>query len=266
MGRQSFRRPGGRRNNLPFPSGWDRNSIPAGAWWRYRPGGHPAGPLPLAGRQPDRVVPRRRAHPRPGAARMAKGETDLADAPASRTHGFSRPVETIDTSPTISDTMKTTTCYMCACRCGIRVHLKDGRIRYIEGNPDHPVNHGVLCGKGSAGIMNHYSPARLHQAPAAHRRARRRRLPRDRVGGGAGARHQMAGRHPRHASRASWRCSPAATRASPSPAGGPSSSALPTSPHMAASAPSTWRPAACTPSAAASGSSASRTGSAPNTC
>ena len=57
--------------------------------------------------------------------------------------------------------MKTTTCYMCACRCGIRVHLKDGRIRYIEGNPDHPVNHGVLCGKGSAGIMNHYSPARL---------------------------------------------------------------------------------------------------------
>ena len=50
---------------------------------------------------------------------------------------------------------------MCACRCGIRVHLKDGRIRYIDGNPDHPVNKGVLCGKGSAGIMNHYSPARL---------------------------------------------------------------------------------------------------------
>ena len=52
---------------------------------------------------------------------------------------------------------------MCACRCGIRVHLKDGRIRYIEGNPDHPVNKGVLCGKGSAGIMNHYSPARLNK-------------------------------------------------------------------------------------------------------
>jgi len=85
----------------------------------------------------------------------------LADAAASRTSGFASPVETVDTSPMISDTMKTTTCYMCACRCGIRVHLKDGRIRYIEGNPDHPVNHGVLCGKGSAGIMNHYSPARL---------------------------------------------------------------------------------------------------------
>jgi len=57
--------------------------------------------------------------------------------------------------------VKTTTCYMCACRCGINVHLKDGRIRYIEGNPDHPVNKGVLCAKGSAGIMQHYSPARL---------------------------------------------------------------------------------------------------------
>ena len=50
---------------------------------------------------------------------------------------------------------------MCACRCGINVHLRDGKVRYIEGNRDHPVNQGVLCGKGSAGIMQHYSPARL---------------------------------------------------------------------------------------------------------
>ena len=50
---------------------------------------------------------------------------------------------------------------MCACRCGIDVHLKDGKIRYIEGNRDHPVNRGVLCAKGSAGIMQHYAPARL---------------------------------------------------------------------------------------------------------
>ena len=59
------------------------------------------------------------------------------------------------------DEVKTTTCYMCACRCGIRVHLKEGRVRYIDGNPKHPVNHGVICAKGSAGIMQHYSPARL---------------------------------------------------------------------------------------------------------
>src|SRR3546814_13651180 len=69
--------------------------------------------------------------------------------------------EVVDPSPPVSDAVKYTTCYMCACRCGIKVHLKDGRIRYIEGNRDHPVNKGVLCAKGSAGIMNHYSPARL---------------------------------------------------------------------------------------------------------
>lgn len=69
-----------------------------------------------------------------------------------------RPVET---SPHVSDEVRRTTCYMCACRCGINVHLRDGKVRYIEGNRDHPVNRGVLCAKGSAGIMQHYSPARL---------------------------------------------------------------------------------------------------------
>ncbi|MEP6483625.1 MAG: molybdopterin oxidoreductase family protein [Rudaea sp.] len=61
----------------------------------------------------------------------------------------------------VGDDVKTTTCYMCACRCGIKVHMKDGRIRFIQGNAAHPVNKGVLCAKGSAGIMQQYSPARL---------------------------------------------------------------------------------------------------------
>jgi anaerobic selenocysteine-containing dehydrogenase len=69
--------------------------------------------------------------------------------------------ERVARSPKVSDEIKTTTCYMCACRCGIKVHLRDGRIRYIEGNRDHPINKGVLCAKGASGIMQHYSPARL---------------------------------------------------------------------------------------------------------
>jgi anaerobic selenocysteine-containing dehydrogenase len=69
--------------------------------------------------------------------------------------------ETVDTSPEVTDETAYTTCYMCACRCGIKVHLQDGKVRYIEGNKSHPVNKGVLCAKGSAGIMQHYSPARL---------------------------------------------------------------------------------------------------------
>jgi anaerobic selenocysteine-containing dehydrogenase len=74
----------------------------------------------------------------------------------------------LDLSPRVSDEIRRTTCYMCACRCGINVHLREGddgqpRVAYIEGNRDHPVNKGVLCAKGSAGIMQHYSPARLRQ-------------------------------------------------------------------------------------------------------
>ncbi|MDH5572747.1 MAG: molybdopterin oxidoreductase family protein [Gammaproteobacteria bacterium] len=57
--------------------------------------------------------------------------------------------------------VRNTTCYMCACRCGIRVTLRDGEVRYIQGNPDHPLNKGVMCAKGASGIMKQYSPARL---------------------------------------------------------------------------------------------------------
>lgn len=74
--------------------------------------------------------------------------TDYASSPAA-------PDSRIET--------KNTTCYMCACRCGIRVSLRDGEIRYIQGNPDHPINKGVICAKGAAGIMKQYSPARLTQ-------------------------------------------------------------------------------------------------------
>jgi anaerobic selenocysteine-containing dehydrogenase len=67
----------------------------------------------------------------------------------------------LNTSPKVSDEIRQTTCYMCACRCGINVHMKDGKVAYIEGNRDHPVNKGVLCAKGSAGIMQVNAPSRL---------------------------------------------------------------------------------------------------------
>jgi len=55
------------------------------------------------------------------------------------------------------------TCYMCACRCGIKLTLEGNQVRFIQGNRDHPVNQGVLCAKGSAGIMKQLSPAKLHK-------------------------------------------------------------------------------------------------------
>jgi len=69
--------------------------------------------------------------------------------------------------PAAPTEVKCTTCYMCACRCGIRVHLRQGEngpeVRYIDGNPAHPINQGVICAKGSSGIMKQVSPARLTQ-------------------------------------------------------------------------------------------------------
>ncbi len=72
----------------------------------------------------------------------------------------------LNLSPKVSDEVKQTTCYMCACRCGITVHLKANpagelKVAYIEGNKNHPVNKGVLCAKGSAGIMQINAPSRL---------------------------------------------------------------------------------------------------------
>jgi len=62
-------------------------------------------------------------------------------------------------------TVARTTCCMCACRCGIDVHVMQTegvpRVRHIEGNRDHRIDRGVLCAKGSAGIVTRYSPSRL---------------------------------------------------------------------------------------------------------
>ncbi len=79
------------------------------------------------------------------------------------THRPAKATNHVSLSPHVADEVKATTCYMCACRCGIQVYVKNDKIRYIEGNPNHPVNRGVLCAKGSAGIMQHYSPARLRK-------------------------------------------------------------------------------------------------------
>src|SRR5260221_12285009 len=74
---------------------------------------------------------------------------------------FGRSAKRVETSRKIGDSVTTSPCYMGPCRCGIKVHTRDGRVRYIEGNRNHPVNRGVLCAKGSAGAMTQYSPARL---------------------------------------------------------------------------------------------------------
>ena len=66
-------------------------------------------------------------------------------------------------TPAATRRVEYSTCYMCACRCGIAVTLENDELRFIQGTRDHPVNQGVLCAKGSAGIMKQHSPAKLRK-------------------------------------------------------------------------------------------------------
>ena len=44
----------------------------------------------------------------------------------------------------------TTICPYCAVGCGQIVSVSNGRVINIEGDPDHPINEGSVCSKGSA--------------------------------------------------------------------------------------------------------------------
>lgn len=44
----------------------------------------------------------------------------------------------------------TTICPYCGVGCGIIIATQDGKVINAEGDPDHPINEGALCSKGSA--------------------------------------------------------------------------------------------------------------------
>jgi anaerobic selenocysteine-containing dehydrogenase len=48
----------------------------------------------------------------------------------------------------IPDKWVATTCGYCSVGCGMFIGVKDGRAVSVRGNPDHPVNRGMLCPKG----------------------------------------------------------------------------------------------------------------------
>ena len=57
--------------------------------------------------------------------------------------------------------LQQTLCRMCDDRCGIDVHLEDGRIVDILGNKDHLWNRGRLCVKARAAVDMVYHPDRI---------------------------------------------------------------------------------------------------------
>ncbi|MFH1651759.1 MAG: molybdopterin-dependent oxidoreductase [Chloroflexota bacterium] len=60
------------------------------------------------------------------------------------------------------ETIVKSTCRMCHGVCGVLVHLKDGRVTKITGDPDCPTSQGYTCTKGRASPELLYHPDRLH--------------------------------------------------------------------------------------------------------
>jgi Fe-S-cluster-containing dehydrogenase component/NADH dehydrogenase/NADH:ubiquinone oxidoreductase subunit G len=65
-----------------------------------------------------------------------------------------------NTVPGVS-TYYATTCRECAAGCGVLIETRDGRAIKAEGNPDHPVNRGALCGRGQSALQGLYNPDRF---------------------------------------------------------------------------------------------------------
>jgi thiosulfate reductase/polysulfide reductase chain A len=52
-------------------------------------------------------------------------------------------------------------CQACHCNCGVIVHVKDGKVNRVTGDPGHPMNKGFICVKGQAQPDLLYHPDRL---------------------------------------------------------------------------------------------------------
>jgi hypothetical protein len=66
--------------------------------------------------------------------------------------------------PKILYTRETTTiCPYCSVGCGIIVSTRDGKVVNTEGDPDHPINQGSLCPKGSSLYQLSDNPNRMER-------------------------------------------------------------------------------------------------------
>ncbi len=73
-----------------------------------------------------------------------------------------RPPEVRAEPPAIRYARETTSiCPYCSVGCGMIVHTLNGSVINVEGDPDHPINEGALCPKGSSVYQLRDNPARV---------------------------------------------------------------------------------------------------------
>src|SRR4029453_707340 len=71
------------------------------------------------------------------------------------------PVAGFPSAQTAAERWVATTCGYCSVGCGMFVGVRDGRAVTVRGNPDHPVNRGMLCPKG---LSEHHTIAADNRA------------------------------------------------------------------------------------------------------
>lgn len=68
-------------------------------------------------------------------------------------------------------TKETSICHFCSGGCGMLLHIKNGKLVHLEGDPDNPINEGGLCPKAASLASVAYSPERpkqpMYRAPGA---------------------------------------------------------------------------------------------------
>lgn len=52
-------------------------------------------------------------------------------------------------------------CHFCSGGCGMLLHIQDGKLIHLEGDPDHPTNGGTLCPKAASLRSVAYSQDRV---------------------------------------------------------------------------------------------------------
>ena len=53
-------------------------------------------------------------------------------------------------------------CGLCHPRCGILLHIEDGKVAKVTGDPDHPITRGAICERGRLMQDHIYHPQRLN--------------------------------------------------------------------------------------------------------
>ncbi|HET9595561.1 MAG TPA: molybdopterin-dependent oxidoreductase, partial [Anaeromyxobacteraceae bacterium] len=99
----------------------------------------------------------------------ALGGAAVASGLTTRWWGLDR--DDVGDPGTEGDRTVATFCELCFWGCGVKAHVKDGRVTKIAGNPDHPLSRGLLCPRGAGGTGLLYDPDRLTR-PLVRRRKR----------------------------------------------------------------------------------------------